>query len=98
MPYVLSKRAEEDVINIYAKGTALFGLEQAESYFAALMGTFDILGAYPMIARERREIDPPVRIHPHGAHIIVYTISEDGGTHILRVRHGRENWSTNDTT
>jgi toxin ParE1/3/4 len=44
------------------------------------------------MARERREIMPPVRIHASGSHIIVY-VAEADGVPVLRVCHGREDWA-----
>jgi toxin ParE1/3/4 len=41
------------------------------------------------LARERREFEPPVRLHPYQAHMIAYII-RDGGLLIIRVLHGRQ--------
>jgi len=91
MSYRLSRRAEDDLIEIYVIGARDFGIPQAERYFAGLEQAFAFLAEYPRAARERPEISPPVRIHPYGAHVIVYVID---GAHIrvLRVRHGHEDW------
>ncbi|HTN39584.1 MAG TPA: type II toxin-antitoxin system RelE/ParE family toxin [Asticcacaulis sp.] len=36
-------------------------------------------------------MDPPVRVHPYGSHVIIYrTDGEDIA--ILAVRYSRENW------
>ena len=40
----------------------------------------------------RSEITPPVRCHPHGAHLIIYRSEDDGGVTILRIRHASEDW------
>lgn len=45
----------------------------------------------PGRARERPEFDPPVGIHPSGAHIVVYRIEGDHLA-ILRVLGGRQDW------
>jgi toxin ParE1/3/4 len=70
----------------------MFGPAQAERYHRELGKVFDLIGRNPMIARERREIAPPVRVHPHKAHLIVYVVADDGAALIVRVRHGREDW------
>ncbi|QNT71077.1 type II toxin-antitoxin system RelE/ParE family toxin [Defluviicoccus vanus] len=44
-----------------------------------------------MLARERAEFDPPVRLHPYQAHMIAYIIRDDGIL-IIRVLHGRQDW------
>ena len=92
MGFKLSRAAEADLISIYLEGVALFGPNQADAYHSGLKATFDFLGDNPKAARQRQEIDPPVRCHPHGAHLIVYIEDDDGDAFILRVRHGREDW------
>lgn len=92
MTYRLTRRAEEDVIEIYVRGAQAFGLAQADTYHRRLEETFQLLAEFPHLARKRTEIDPPVRIHPYGAHIIVYTAAADDRVLIIRVRHGREDW------
>lgn len=44
------------------------------------------------MARVRGEFEPPVRIHPWKAHVIVYVIEGDDIL-VVRVRHGREDWA-----
>jgi toxin ParE1/3/4 len=45
------------------------------------------------MARERRELNPPTRLHPYQAHVIAYTIREDDIL-IVRVLHGRQDWQS----
>lgn len=92
MGYVLSRKAEEDIMSIYVHGAQQFGFEQAEHYHDLLGKTFQFLVENPEAARERTEITPPVRIHPVEVHLVIYTIDEHGTIFILRVRHGREDW------
>ncbi|MEQ8747706.1 type II toxin-antitoxin system RelE/ParE family toxin [Pyruvatibacter sp.] len=94
MAYKLTQKAEDDIIAVYLEGYALFGEAQADTYHAALEQVFRFLSDNPRAARERTEINPPVRCHPHGAHIIIYLIEESGDVLILRVRHAREDWDT----
>jgi hypothetical protein len=47
--------------------------------------------AFSMLARERCELDPPVRIHVHTRHLIVYRIAEDHVA-ILRLLGARHDW------
>ena len=91
--YRLSRKAEDDILAIFAIGVREFGIGQAERYHADLETAFAFLADYPRAARERTEIDPPVRIHPRGSHMIVYEIDGDDIV-VLRVRHGREEWAT----
>ena len=78
---------------IYAQGARGFGLVQADRYHDALFDQFDLLAAFPRMARERTELDPPVRVHPFRAHLILYRVEPDDSILILRVRHGREDWT-----
>jgi toxin ParE1/3/4 len=92
LTYRLTRKAEEDILQIYAAGSKLFGEPQADRYHESLAEVFGIIAMFPGIARERTEIVPPVRIHPHHAHLIVYRIEADGSVLIIRIRHGREDW------
>jgi toxin ParE1/3/4 len=92
MRYRLTRAAEADLVGIYREGVALFGVAQAEAYFATLIASFERLAANPRIARLRMKIDPPVRIHPCGSHIVIYREAERARIEILRIRHGREDF------
>ncbi len=92
MAYKLSVKAEQDIVHAFHEGVRLFGVEQAEKYFAGMEQVFQFLSDTPKAARQRTEITPPVRIHPYRSHIIVYLIDSKSDVLILRVRHGRENW------
>ena len=91
MPYRLSEPAENDIRRIYVEGALRFGAGQADAYFDRLMDTFELIEANPLIARERTEIAPSIRVHPVGTHVIVYEII-DAEVRILRIRHSREDW------
>ncbi|MDX6750455.1 type II toxin-antitoxin system RelE/ParE family toxin [Geminicoccaceae bacterium 1502E] len=92
MTWRLTRRAEADIIEIYIRGVQAFGLAEADAYHRKLEQAFQLLAQFPQIAPERAEIDPPVRIHPCGSHIIIYRAAADGEVLIIRVRHSREDW------
>ncbi|RYD75305.1 MAG: type II toxin-antitoxin system RelE/ParE family toxin [Verrucomicrobiaceae bacterium] len=98
MVFRLSRRAVDDLEAIYLLGLASFGEEQADRYHESLNATFTLLSDFPEIARERHEIEPPVRIHRHHAHVVIYLV-DGADILILRLRHGHghghEDWSTN---
>ena len=94
MGYRLTQKAEEDIIRIYREGVILFGANQAERYHFELEALFQLLADNPKLARERTEISPPVRVHPHKAHLIVYLVEDGGDVLIVRVRHGHEDWES----
>lgn len=91
MTYKTTRQADQDIIDAYVHGVQEFGTDQAERYHQGLIATFELLSANPRLARERTEFVPPVRIHPYGAHLIVYTLRDDGVL-IVRVLHGRQDW------
>ena len=95
MGYQLSQSAEKDIIAILAEGSGRFGAKQVEQYTRVIENTLDFLSENPEAVRERDEINPPVRVYPFGAHLVVYTIQSNGDILVLRIRHAREDW-TND--
>lgn len=91
MAYRFSKPADQDVIDIYLKSEEMFGEVQADRYLEGLYDTLAFLAENPMAARERTELQQPVRVHPYKAHLVIYRL--DGqDILILRLRHGREDW------
>jgi toxin ParE1/3/4 len=92
MSYTLSRKAEEDIISIYLEGATQFGTQQADHYHRQLEETFRFLSDNPEAARQRFELTPPARIHPHQSHLVVYTIDENRDIFIIRIRHSHEDW------
>jgi len=76
MAYTLSRKAEDDLVEIYIEGASQFGVEQANHYHGKIGRMFGLLSENPRMARECFEISPPVRIHPYQSHLIVYTVDE----------------------
>ena len=91
MPYRTTRKADQDIIDIYVQGCREFGQTQAERYHAGLAAIFDLIADNPRIARERLEFNPVVRLHPYQSHMIVYLL-DDAGVLIVRVLHGRQEW------
>ena len=75
--------AREDIIDSYVYGLARFGQHQADAYEAAIRQVISLIGDNPGLAAERPEFNPPVRIHHHARHYIVYTVATD---HVLVLR------------
>lgn len=92
MTYRLTEQAEADLADIYANGAVTFGDEAATNYIEGLFQTFTLLSRFPKIARERRELWQPARVHPYGMHLIVYRTEADGSVLVIRLRHAHEDW------
>lgn len=82
--------ADEDLINIFIYGNQNFGQSKAENYFKEISRTFLFLAENPLICPERDEFNPPVRIHPHAKHLIIYMVEKDFIL-IVRVLHNKMN-------
>ena len=92
--YRVSKKAQSDIRNIALYTQEQWGAAQRRMYLNSLDAKFRQLADMPLMAAERKDIDPSVRIHRHERHLIVYTITEDGIL-IIRVRHHSEDWQDN---
>lgn len=89
--YRFSRKAAEDIDNIYVVGVQAFGVQQVERYFAGLIEALEFLSAYPRAARARPELGPHTRAHPYRAHLIFYRL-DGADVFIQRIRHGSEDW------
>ena len=87
--WVLRPAAEADLADIWLHGAANWGVEQAERYADGLFALFDLLVDFPEMAREREEFSPPVRIHPTGAHLVIYRRTDEK-IEIIRILHGHQ--------
>lgn len=87
--YRLTPAARADLAAIWRYGAGRWSEDRADLYLDALVTTFEIVAEFPAIARERAEFTPPVRIHPSGAHLVVY-LTGAGGVTVLRVLHNRQ--------
>lgn len=90
-PYRLTPRALEDLEEIWRYSAEIWSVMQADRYTDELARVFETIAALPTIARERTEFDPPVRIHTHESHLIVYVVAHDYVA-ILRLLGGRQEW------
>lgn len=88
--YVLRPAAHADLAKIWNDGAAAWGADQADRYADGLFSLFDLLAEFPEMARERLEFTPPVRIHPSGAHLVLYRL-EGQGVEIIRILHSHQN-------
>lgn len=89
--YRTTRLADDDIIDIYVTGVVNFGAAKADRYHAGLLDAFDMIARYPHLAPERSEFIPPVRLHRHEAHHLVYVLGEQGIL-IVRVLPRRQAW------
>ncbi|NSY39603.1 type II toxin-antitoxin system RelE/ParE family toxin [Leisingera sp. ANG59] len=81
--------ARADLAAIWRYGLDTWGEAQADAYADNLFALFDLLADFPEMARERGEFTPPVRIHPTGAHLVIYRLEQDR-PEIIRILHARQ--------
>ena len=86
-----SSEAERDIYEIHEFGSLNYGTDQADRYVDALRGMFDFLARFPLVARERANMRPPVRLYPYGAHNVIYRV-DDNELLIVRVLHHSADW------
>ncbi len=83
--------ARRDIDRLYLFGLNTYGEKSADAYVIRLLDKFGLICEHPEMARERLEVNPPVRVHPHEAHLIVYrSISNE--ILILRILPGGADW------
>ncbi|KIC09681.1 plasmid stabilization protein ParE [Leisingera sp. ANG-M1] len=87
--WLIRPAARADLAAIWRYGLETWGEAQADAYADSLFALFDLLADFPEMARERSEFTPPVRIHPSGAHLVIYRL-EQGCPDILRILHARQ--------
>jgi len=83
--------ARRDIDQLYRYGIENFGEPIADAYVARLLNVFEFIARHPALARERSDISPPVRMHPHESHLVVYRSSPDE-VEIVRVLPARADW------
>jgi toxin ParE1/3/4 len=89
----LTPEAECDLEGIGVYTARIWSVVQANSYIEELVETFDVLSNAPLIARERAEFTPPVRVDRHQSHVIIYRLSGKDLA-VVRVAHMKQNWAS----
>lgn len=83
MTVKFTEQAEADIIDSYLYGLQTFGHAQADRYEQSLRHAIDLIDENPRLGAEHPEYKPPLRIHHHGRHYIIYSIETD---HVLIIR------------
>lgn len=84
-------KAEADLDDIWRHTVETWSEGQAVAYLTGLDRTLGLLAEFPEMARLREEFEPPVRIHPYRAHLVIF-LSDDSVLDVVRVVHARSNW------
>jgi toxin ParE1/3/4 len=84
--YGLTKRARDDLFDIFLFGYEKFGERQAEAYAADLEHVFQLLAENPRLGRNADVIVAGVRRYEHQSHILLYQ-EMPSGVLILAVVH-----------
>ena len=79
-------QAEQDLLEIWLYTFNEWGQQQADVYLDDLSAAMALLAEQPLACRERLEFNPPVRIHHHAHHLLVYLVHDDG-INVVRVLH-----------
>lgn len=83
MSFKVTPAARNDILNIGRYTQNEWGKQQRQKYLAGLNIRFKFLAENPLLSRERVDLTPPVHIHRHEKHLIVYLVEP---SHILIVR------------
>ena len=89
--YQLTPKALADLDAIWRFSAEQWSVDQADLYVDDFTRIFELLVSMPEMARERHEFHPPVHIHSHAQHLVVYTLQE-GMVLIICVLGGKQNW------
>ncbi|MEC7763295.1 MAG: type II toxin-antitoxin system RelE/ParE family toxin [Pseudomonadota bacterium] len=88
----LTPRAEQDLEEIWDYTEAEWSEHQALRYLGTLETVMMRLCEEPLIARERGEVDPPVRLYTSGAHVVLYR-ADGRFLDVLRILGARQDWA-----
>ena len=87
--YVLSGKAEDDIIEIYRFSYEQFGESKADKYLFSLEDTFLNLAKNPMLGRAIDMIRRGYFRYEYASHSIFYIQKNARTIHIIRVLHNR---------
>lgn len=89
----VSEETDRDLDALYRQGVEMFGIAQADRYIEGLLSALDLIADFPVAARLRAELQPPIRAYPYKSHLVLYDIDETGDVLVVRIRHGHEDWA-----
>ena len=84
--FKIQPEAEKDLEAIWSYSVENWGVKKALDYLDGLDNVFRMLTNNPNISNLFQKFIPPVRIHHHNSHLIVYIVEEEKIV-IIRVLH-----------
>lgn len=88
--YVLSRRAEKDLANIWRYTVDTWSREQANKYISGILqACSDIANEPAFLGRSYDHVRSGYRKYPFGKHVIFYQIQTSGSVLISRILHER---------
>ena len=84
--FKIQPEAEKDLEAIWHYSVKNWGINKALEYLDGLDNVFRMLTNNPNISNLFQKFIPPVRIHHHNSHLIVYIVEEERIV-IIRVLH-----------
>ena len=88
---VMRPQARRDIEEIWKYTARQWSVAQADTYTGGINEKLNLLCHHPMMAREFTEFEPPIRIHVHHSHLILYHLLKHQ-LEVVRVLHFRQNW------
>ncbi len=86
--FIVTERANQDLIDITMEGYQRFGVMQSDRYQAELDEKFAMLAEFRHMGRRADSIRKGLRRHEHGSHVIFYREKGEGIV-IVAVVHAR---------
>lgn len=90
----LSRRADQDIVDIITYSVSHFGEQTARGYHRKLQEAFDLIAEHPALGRLRTEIAPPIHAWPVQSHLVFYDVDENEDVIIQRILHQHMDWAT----
>ena len=91
--YDISKKATEDLYNIWDYTFETWSEEQANNYYSILERAFEEIAATPFdVGKPFYELMEGLRAYHIRRHMIFYLVKEDGRVTIVRILHEKMNY------
>jgi len=95
MRFDLTRLAKADLMSIARFTESHWGRKQRNAYLMEIDQVFRSLAVNPLIGRTCDEIRAGYRKHPHGAHVIYYTLPNESELLVVRILHGTMDTESN---